>query len=194
LGGRAKAEQHPHRMRGQAGATAAAQQTAAQRATAAAQRTAAQRTTAALQCGSACCSTPQLLGSLGQCAAALRVTACGAQGLSRKQAHSEQEALAAFFTAEAARARAQTHRNGASSRSHAIFHINLEIRRSAEASEKALVARLTFADLAGSERAKKANAQGQVMREAAFINRSLSFLDQVCGAHALCACIFQGGV
>lgn len=101
------------------------------------------------------------------------------QGLTKKQVWNEQEALAVLFTAEAARARAPTYRNSASSRSHFLFTVNLEVRRSAEASEKALASRLVFADLAGSERAKKAGASGQVMKEAAFINRSLSFLQQV---------------
>ena len=93
--------------------------------------------------------------------------------------HNEQEALAVLFTAEAARARAPTYRNSQSSRSHFIFTVNLEERRSAEASEKALPSRLVLADLAASEKAKKAGSSGQVMKEAAFINRSLSFLQQV---------------
>jgi hypothetical protein len=101
------------------------------------------------------------------------------QGLTKKKVTNEQEALAVLFTAEAARAQAATHRNTASSRSHFIFTVNLEVRRSAEASERALASSLVFADLAGSERAKKAGSSKQAMKEAAFINRSLSFLQQV---------------
>lgn len=46
------------------------------------------------------------------------------------------------------------------------------------------VSRLTLVDLAGSERTKKSGAAGDAMREAAAINKSLSFLEQVVGALA----------
>lgn len=44
------------------------------------------------------------------------------------------------------------------------------------------VSKLTLVDLAGSERIKKTNASGAAMREAACINKSLSFLEQVVNA------------
>ena len=46
------------------------------------------------------------------------------------------------------------------------------------------VSKLTLVDLAGSERTKKTNAAGAAMREAAAINKSLSFLEQVVNALA----------
>ena len=42
----------------------------------------------------------------------------------------------------------------------------------------AQVSRLTLVDLAGSERTKQTGATGEAMREAAAINKSLSFLEQ----------------
>jgi hypothetical protein len=46
------------------------------------------------------------------------------------------------------------------------------------------LSKLTLVDLAGSERTKKTNAAGDAMREAAAINKSLSFLEQVVNALA----------
>lgn len=46
------------------------------------------------------------------------------------------------------------------------------------------MSRLTLVDLAGSERTKATGASGEAMREAACINKSLSFLEQVVGALA----------
>jgi hypothetical protein len=46
------------------------------------------------------------------------------------------------------------------------------------------VSKLTLVDLAGSERTKQTGASGEAMREAACINKSLSFLEQVAGALA----------
>lgn len=46
------------------------------------------------------------------------------------------------------------------------------------------MSKLTLVDLAGSERTKKTDASGAAMREAACINKSLSFLEQVVAALA----------
>lgn len=66
-----------------------------------------------------------------------------------------------------------------SSRSHAIFTIHIESRSKVDQSEKVINSKLHLVDLAGNERTKKTGASGITMREANYINRSLSFLEQV---------------
>jgi kinesin family protein 6/9 len=39
---------------------------------------------------------------------------------------------------------------------------------------------LNLVDLAGSERVSKTKSEGVVLKEAGYINKSLSFLEQVC--------------
>jgi kinesin family protein 6/9 len=46
-----------------------------------------------------------------------------------------------------------------------------------ESSEKVVYSKLHLVDLAGSERTKKSGAQGVNLREATYINKSLSFLE-----------------
>lgn len=63
-----------------------------------------------------------------------------------------------------------------------MFNIHLNIRScmaAADGADCAQVATLSLVDLAGFERAKKTGADGQWMREARSINRSLAFLEQV---------------
>lgn len=48
-----------------------------------------------------------------------------------------------------------------------------------ESTEKVVFSRLHLVDLAGSERTKKSGAQGINLKEATYINKSLSFLEQV---------------
>jgi len=96
----------------------------------------------------------------------------------------EEEALAQFFTGEQGRSAAHHVLNVNSSRSHALFSVALEMRTSEDAAERAVVSKLMLVDLAGSERTKKTNASGAAMREAACINKSLSFLEQVVNALA----------
>ncbi len=58
-----------------------------------------------------------------------------------------------------------TNANAQSSRSHSIFTFNLKFKSAA--SPRMLTAKLNIIDLAGSERAKETNAQGQRLKEAA---------------------------
>lgn len=53
-----------------------------------------------------------------------------------------------------------------------------------ESQEKVIYSKLHLVDLSGSERIKKTGAEGYLMKEAAYINKSLSFLEQV----VVCAC------
>lgn len=104
------------------------------------------------------------------------------RGLTRVEVKSEEEALAQFFVGDQGRSTAAHVLNSSSSRSHAIFTLYLETRTSSEASERAVLSKLHLVDLAGSERTKKTNVTGQTLKEANFINKSLSFLEQTVNA------------
>ena len=103
---------------------------------------------------------------------------------------SEEEAMRLLFEGEANRAVAEHKLNRASSRSHTVFTVSLELRRgvntrraeptgSEAPRQKMLRAKLNLVDLAGSERLDKTLSAGSVAREAQHINKSLSFLEQV---------------
>ena len=57
--------------------------------------------------------------------------------------------------------------------------IQLEMKSKIESTEKIMVSKLNFVDLAGSERVKKTGSSGITLKEATYINRSLTFLEQV---------------
>jgi len=65
--------------------------------------------------------------------------------------------------------------NHASSRSHCIFTILIEIRDKKNNSIRS--SKLNLVDLAGSERTYKTDPDSQVKQEAKFINKSLSYLE-----------------
>eukprot|EP00958_Prasinococcus_capsulatus_P000461 scaffold40_cov413-Prasinococcus_capsulatus_cf.AAC.4 len=65
----------------------------------------------------------------------------------------------------------------ASSRSHCIFTVSVEARRVGEDTVRR--SKLHLVDLAGSERVGKTGVEGQILREAKYINLSLHFLEQV---------------
>ncbi|KAF8058116.1 KLP1 [Scenedesmus sp. PABB004] len=106
------------------------------------------------------------------------------RGLTRVEVGSEEEALAQFFLGEQGRSTAVHVLNSNSSRSHVVFSVYVEGRTSAEARERATLSKLHLVDLAGSERTKKTQAEGLALREAACINKSLTFLEQVVQALA----------
>merc|ERR1719421_1104623 len=101
------------------------------------------------------------------------------KGLSEILVEDEQEALQVFFAGNSARVVAEHKLNQASSRSHCIFTVHVESRSRMESSERVEYAKLHLVDLAGSERVKKTNSEGVTLKEAAYINKSLSFLEQV---------------
>ena len=101
-----------------------------------------------------------------------------AKGVASPVVLTEQDALQLFFEGDANRAYAEHQLNAASSRSHAVITLHLETKRSALDSH-AVVSKLHLVDLAGSERLRKTGSEGTVAREATFINKSLSFLEQV---------------
>jgi kinesin family member 6/9 len=65
----------------------------------------------------------------------------------------------------------------ASSRSHCIFTIAMEVRDNT--TDKIRRSKLHLVDLAGSERVGKTNSSGSVLNEAKYINGSLFFLEMV---------------
>ena len=54
--------------------------------------------------------------------------------------------------------------------------VYLESRASGDGADKTTVSKLNLVDLAGSERTKKTAVTGQALKEATYINKSLTFL------------------
>ncbi|OIT33598.1 phragmoplast orienting kinesin 2 [Nicotiana attenuata] len=74
---------------------------------------------------------------------------------------------------------ASTNMNRESSRSHSVFTCIIESRWEKNSTDNFRFARLNLVDLAGSERQKTSGAEGERLKEAASINRSLSVLGHV---------------
>ena len=104
------------------------------------------------------------------------------KGLSRREVTNEEAALAMFFRGENIRSTAQHCLNRFSSRSHCIFTVEMETSKVGDTSERVIISKLHLVDLAGSERTKKTQVTGQTLKEANFINKSLSFLEQTVAA------------
>ncbi|SPP79493.1 blast:Centromere-associated protein E [Drosophila guanche] len=74
----------------------------------------------------------------------------------------------------------ETNMNERSSRSHAIFRIIIESRKSDRTDDDAVIQSvLNLVDLAGSERADQTGARGARLKEGGHINKSLLFLSNV---------------
>lgn len=58
-----------------------------------------------------------------------------------------------------------------------MYTIHLEQKSRHESTEKVVFSKLQLVDLAGSERTKKSGATGINLKEATFINKSLTFLE-----------------
>jgi kinesin family protein 6/9 len=101
------------------------------------------------------------------------------KGLNKLEASSEEQALTHLFEGEQSRAVAEHAMNINSTRSHCVFTIYLESRSKIESSEKVVYSKLNLVDLAGSERVGKTGSTGQTLKEAKYINQSLSYLEQV---------------
>ncbi|KDO28873.1 hypothetical protein SPRG_05744 [Saprolegnia parasitica CBS 223.65] len=102
---------------------------------------------------------------------------CHLRNLSMHRVATEEDALNLLFLGDTNRAVSETSMNLESSRSHCIFTVSLESRKAG--SEVILRSKLHMVDLAGSERAHKTGAKGKVLREAAYINTSLHYLEMV---------------
>ena len=95
------------------------------------------------------------------------------------------EAMNVLNTGTMNRTTASTLMNLTSSRSHAVFTVNLhQTRRSSEGVDMTTSSRFTFVDLAGSERMKKTGAEGARAREGIKINEGLLALGNVINALA----------
>ncbi|XP_044194922.1 kinesin-like protein KIF9 isoform X1 [Thunnus albacares] len=100
------------------------------------------------------------------------------RGLSLHPVHSEEEALNLLFEGEMNRIIGCHTLNRNSSRSHCIFTVHIESRSRTLSDAKYIASKLNLVDLAGSERLGKTGSEGQMLKEAMYINKSLSFLEQ----------------
>jgi len=101
------------------------------------------------------------------------------RGLGKHVVEDEGQALELLFGGEKNRAVAEHRMNASSSRSHTVFTIHIERIIGTDGMQFISVSKLNLVDLAGSERLSKTGSIGSIQREAQYINRSLSFLEQV---------------
>ena len=100
----------------------------------------------------------------------------GAKGVYIENVHapfvaSPEEVFDHLHNGHVNRSVASTRMNEHSSRSHAVFMLQLDARNTETGSSKA--SKLMLVDLAGSEKVRKTNATGQTLKEAKQINKSL---------------------
>ncbi|XP_076014329.1 kinesin-like protein KIF9 [Genypterus blacodes] len=100
------------------------------------------------------------------------------RGLSLHPVRNEEDALNLLFEGEMNRIIGSHALNRNSSRSHCIFTLHIECRSRAMSDAKYVTSKLNLVDLAGSERVGKTGSEGRVLKEAMYINKSLSFLEQ----------------
>lgn len=98
-------------------------------------------------------------------------------GLTRSAIEDAQTVETLLARAQKARSVASTNMNAESSRSHSVFTLYITGRNEAQGVEVA--GALNLVDLAGSERVHKSGAEGDRLKEAAAINKSLSCLGDV---------------
>nr|XP_020473154.1 kinesin-like protein KIF9 [Monopterus albus] len=108
------------------------------------------------------------------------------RGLSLHPVRSEEEALNLMFQGEMSRIIGSHALNRNSSRSHCIFTMHIESRSRSLSDATYITSKLNLVDLAGSERLGKTGSGRQMLTEATYINKSLSFLEQVIVALADC--------
>ncbi|XP_040921443.1 kinesin-like protein KIF9 [Toxotes jaculatrix] len=100
------------------------------------------------------------------------------RGLSLHPVHNEEEALNLLFEGEMNRIIGSHALNRNSSRSHCIFTVHIQSHSRTLSDAKYVTSKLSLVDLAGSERLGKTGSEGQTLKEATYINKSLSFLEQ----------------
>ncbi|EFC45884.1 kinesin [Naegleria gruberi] len=89
------------------------------------------------------------------------------------------EALAILKKGLSNRHVGSTSMNNQSSRSHSVFTIYMKSQETSEGGTKTRTSRLNLIDLAGSERQSTSNTEGDRLKEACSINKSLSTLGKV---------------
>ena len=101
------------------------------------------------------------------------------ESLSEWAVRSPNDIYALLERGSQSRAKANTHMNDVSSRSRAVFSIQVEQMENAQSGKSIKVGKLNLVDLAGSERIKVSGATGQQLEESKKINKSLSALGNV---------------
>ncbi|GFQ03855.1 phragmoplast orienting kinesin 2 [Phtheirospermum japonicum] len=101
------------------------------------------------------------------------------ENLSEVEVHTVGDILQLLTQGASNRKVAATNMNRESSRSHSVFTCVIESRWEKDSSTNFRFARLNLVDLAGSERQKTSGAEGERLKEAANINKSLSTLGHV---------------
>ncbi|KAL8205203.1 hypothetical protein R6Q57_008754 [Mikania cordata] len=101
------------------------------------------------------------------------------ENLTEYEVYSVGDILKLLSQGSANRRVAATNMNRESSRSHSVFTCVIESRWEKDSTSNLRFARLNLVDLAGSERQKTSGAEGERLKEAANINRSLSTLGHV---------------
>ncbi|KAH0627685.1 hypothetical protein JD844_003781 [Phrynosoma platyrhinos] len=101
------------------------------------------------------------------------------KGLTIHPAPNEEVALNLLFEGDTNRSVGQHALNRHSSRSHCIFTIYIECHSRILADARYVTSKISLVDLAGSERLAKSKSEGRGLKEATYINKSLSFLEQV---------------
>eukprot|EP01063_Lacrimia_lanifica_P022486 TRINITY_DN3005_c0_g2_i4.p1 TRINITY_DN3005_c0_g2~~TRINITY_DN3005_c0_g2_i4.p1 ORF type:complete len:2237 (+),score=915.86 TRINITY_DN3005_c0_g2_i4:640-6711(+) len=104
------------------------------------------------------------------------------ENLTQMEVKSHQEVFRIMHDGNKLRTTAATNMNAHSSRSHALFQLQVSQEILMEDCDEVLsskTARLNLVDLAGSERASKTHATGTRLQEGANINKSLTTLGQV---------------
>ncbi|KAL7118896.1 hypothetical protein ACP275_02G029800 [Erythranthe tilingii] len=101
------------------------------------------------------------------------------ENLSEFEVHTVGDILQLLTQGSSNRRVAATNMNRESSRSHSVFTCVIESRWEKDSATNFRFARLNLVDLAGSERQKSSGAEGERLKEAASINKSLSTLGHV---------------
>ncbi|CAA0809135.1 P-loop containing nucleoside triphosphate hydrolases superfamily protein, partial [Striga hermonthica] len=109
------------------------------------------------------------------------------EGVTEAEVTTKEEMASRLLKGSSRRATGSTNMNTQSSRSHAIFTISMEQKRTPQTSagddaDDLLVAKLHLVDLAGSERAKRTGADGTRLQEGIHINKGLLALGNVISA------------
>lgn len=101
------------------------------------------------------------------------------ENLSEVEVKSVQDVITLLLQGAANRKVAATNMNRESSRSHSVFTCVIESKWTSQSVKNSRYGRLNLVDLAGSERQKSSGAEGERLKEAANINKSLSTLGLV---------------
>ncbi|KAM1794431.1 hypothetical protein ACFX11_034910 [Malus domestica] len=101
------------------------------------------------------------------------------ENLSEFEVYTVSDILRLLIQGSSNRKVAATNMNRESSRSHSVFTCVIESRWEKDSTTNLRFARLNLVDLAGSERQKTSGAEGEWLKEAANINKSLSTLGHV---------------